>query len=161
MYLKNIYLYIYIYIFFPSKTFQTNPPVFLDMTKKILKKLFHSVSHMKERKFLRFVKNERFIIWIKNKARVPHNKTKIMFFLKPKLFFPRLVFMRKNLENKMRSLNFTCDKNSSMCPKRTFSHWNLPALDFKREKSPEKHFPTLFITYQKTTLHINEDHQMC
>lgn len=120
MYLKNIYLYIYIYIFFPSKTFQTNPPVFLDMTKKILKKLFHSVSHMKERKFLRFVKNERFIIWVKNKARVPHNKTNIMFFLKPRLFFPRLVFMRKNLENKMCSLNFTCDKNSSMCPKECF-----------------------------------------
>lgn len=113
---------------------------------------------MKERKFLRFVKNERFIIWVKNEARVPHNKTKIMFFLKPRLFFPRLVFMRKNLENKMCSLNFTCDKNSSMCPKRMFSHWNLPALDFKREKSPEKHFPTLFITYQKTTLHINKDH---
>lgn len=164
MYLKNIYLYIYLY-FFSFKNVSNQPTCFFRHDKQNSEKTFslsfHSVSHMKERKFLRFVKNERFIIWVKNKARVPHNKTKIMFFLKPKLFFPGLVFMRKNLVNKMRSLNFTCDKNSSMCPKRMFSHWNLPALDFKREKSPEKHFPTLFITYQKTTLHINKDHQMC
>lgn len=49
MYLKNIYLYIYIYIFFPSKTFQTNPPVFLDMTKKFWKNVFISFTHERKK----------------------------------------------------------------------------------------------------------------
>ena len=83
-------------------------------------------------------------------------KTITMTFLSTE-YFPGLIFMRKNLENKMCSLNFTC---SSMCPKKK-SFPTETALDVKRKKTPEKHFPTLFITYQKTTLHINKDHQMC